>query len=70
MFENIGYIKEYYLKGKFIAGLKLSEKDREDTGYFGRKNENIKESFYIGKKKINKNQDYMTILIPLSGKKI
>jgi hypothetical protein len=68
MFENIGYAKEYYLKGKYIASKKISKKDRKETGYFGRKLETPKESFKIGKKQIKEGLQYTTILVPLSGK--
>ena len=68
MFENIGYAKEYYLKGKYIASLRIAKKDRSETGYFGRQIETPKESFKIGKKQIKAGFQYTTILVPLSGK--
>lgn len=68
-FEQFGFIKEYYINRKFIGVIRIPEKDREKTGFDGRKDE-VTESVIItdNKKKIKAGTQVMTIIYPLNGK--
>ena len=69
-FEQIGFIKEFYIGRKFIGMVKLNQSDRGTSyGYDGRKNETINEVILMqNKKKIKPGTDVMTIVYPMNGK--
>lgn len=70
MFEHLGYFKEYYINDKF-AGKVNAEKDRDQIGYFGRKNELLDQDVILdNKKKIKAGTKVVTVLYPLNGKRI
>lgn len=69
-FEQIGFIKEFYVNRKFIGFIRVSESDRGDKyGYDGRKNE-VLDSVIItdNKRKIKEGVEVMTIIYPINGK--
>ena len=68
-FETKGYFKDYYVNGKFV-GSKECEKDREEFGYFGRKNEILCETINFKSKKIKAGTEVMTELQRICGKVI
>jgi hypothetical protein len=68
VFEDLGYFKEYYINNKFIGTINC-DKDREEIGYFGRKNETLESELILSNnKKIKKGETVQTILYPLCGK--
>lgn len=69
-FEQIGYIKEFYIGRKFIGSIKLQESDRGTKyGYDGRKTETFNEVILTdNKKKIKAGTELMTIVYPMNGK--
>lgn len=71
-FELIGYIKDYYIAGKFIVSetLDVTEKDREVMGYYGQREDIAIVDIKIGKKTIKKNTKYKTFMYPMNGKLI
>jgi len=67
-FNNFGFFKEYYIGNKFIGSLPC-EKDREDVGYIGRKEEKLKDTVvFRNKKKIKSGESVTTIIYPLCGR--
>lgn len=67
-FKHLGYIREYYINGKFIGSVN-TEKDREECGYFGKQIEILKQDLTLGKnKKIKAGTEVMTMLIEMSGR--
>lgn len=70
MFEQLGYFKEYYSENKFL-GTVSSEKDREEIGYYGKKQEITSEDIYLeNKKKIKKGTKVFTVIYPINGRSI
>ena len=74
-FEQIGFIKEFYINRKYIGSIKMEESDRGTSyGYDGRKNETFTEDIFIPKgtkketKKIKAGTELMTIVYPMNGK--
>ena len=74
-FEQIGFIKEFYVNSKFIGFLKIEESDRGTSyGYDCRKEEILTEDIFIPKglkketKKIKAGTTVMTIVYPMNGK--
>lgn len=68
VFEHLGYFKEYYIGSKLIGSIRC-EKDRELTGYGGRKHETITCTITLDNKKLVKSGSaVMTMIYPLSGK--
>lgn len=67
-FKHLGYIREYYVNGKFFGHIS-TEKDREETGYNGRKDEILEADIVLDRgKKIKKGTAVMTMLIEMSGR--
>lgn len=67
-FEHLGYFKEYYVNNKLIGHVRC-EKDRELTGYAGRKVEILTTPVTMENgRKIKPHETVMTMLYPLSGK--
>lgn len=70
LFEENGFFKEYWIGTKFI-GYCLCEKDRELTGYNGRKQETTNSEIILtNKKKIKPLTQVTTTIYPLCGKSI
>lgn len=68
VFEHLGYFKEYYVGRKLIGHIRC-EKDRELTGYAGRKNEILDAAITLENgKKVKPGIEVMTMLYPLNGK--
>lgn len=68
MFEEFGFMKEYYMDNKYIGTIKC-EKDREVCGYYGRQEEVLEEDVILdNKKKIKKGSKVVTQLHILCGK--
>lgn len=63
-----GYYLEYYKNNKYIGKLRTDIKDRENIGYRGKMTHKATDDIRIGKKKIKKGEEYMTILYPLNGR--
>ena len=69
-FEQIGFIKEFYVGRKYIGSVRMQESDRGTSyGYDGRKNETFNEVILTdNKKKIKAGTELMTIVYPMNGK--
>lgn len=69
MFNEFGFIKEYWIGNKFINTIIINDADREVIGYNGRRNEIVKDTIvFDNKKKIKAGTEVMTMLYPLCGK--
>ena len=69
MFNELGFIKEYWIGNKFINTIIINDADREVVGYNGRRNEIVKDTIvFDNKKKIKAGTEVMTMLYPLCGK--
>ena len=67
-FEQLGYFMEYYQGGKFL-GMRKVEKDREQMGYLGKRDERLTEDVKLDNgKTIKAGADVVTMLYPLCGK--
>lgn len=67
-FEHIGWYKEYFKDGKYLASVTLTEPDREVIGYYGRRTEILESSLKTSKGTLKKGTEVYTFLYPLSGK--
>ena len=69
-FEQIGFIKEFYVGRKYIGSIRLEESDRgKSFGYDGRKSEITNVVIVTdNKKKIKSGAEVMTIVYPMNGK--
>lgn len=69
-FEQIGFIKEFYVNRKFIGFIRIEESDRGTAyGYDNRKEEILTDLVLTSnKKKIKPGTPVMTIVYPLNGK--
>jgi hypothetical protein len=72
MFEKIGYFKEYYINNRFIGTVTPCEKDRDEVGYYSRKDEVLTDTVILdNKKRIKKGTlGVHTLIYPLFGKLI
>lgn len=70
IFEEHGFFKEYWIGTKFL-GYCICQKDREITGYNGRKEETTESEILLtNKKKIKVGTKVTTTIYPLCGKSI
>ena len=67
-FELIGYTVSYYSNGKYVGSLPISEPDRSDLGYYGRREEVLEQDVIIGKKKLKKGTLVKTELQKICGR--
>lgn len=68
-FENIGFIKEYYIDNKFIGYAQINDSENRKMGYLGRAMEVQKEIVVLQNgKKIKPNTEVMTMIYPINGR--
>ena len=67
-FEIIGYSKDYYVSGKYVGSITLTEPDRDLRGYYSRRNETLEQDIVLKGKKYKKGIQVMTELQTLCGK--
>lgn len=67
-FENLGYSKDFYINKSYIGSIKLSEKDREVLGYYGRRKEVVDSNLKLGNKAIKAGTEVTTELHQISGR--
>lgn len=69
-FEIFGWFREYYVDGKFIGAVRITEPDRTHIGYAGRTNTILMRDITLNnKKRLKSGISVDTILYPLCGKK-
>ena len=69
MFNELGFIKEYWIGNKFINTIIIDNADREVIGYNGRTTQVVEDTIvFDNKKKIKAGTTVMTMLYPLCGK--
>lgn len=66
--EIIGYSVSYYQNGKYVGYVTTSEPDREQFGYYGRREEVLEQDVIVGKKKIRKGTVVKTELQKICGR--
>ena len=70
-FKEKGFFIEYHCNGKFIGTTLCDSNDRNEIGYYSRKNHFAEEDvLLLNNKKIKKGCNYHTYIYPLCGKKI
>lgn len=67
-FEELGYTISYYVNNKYIGSVSITEPDREELGYYGRREEVLQQDLIIGKKKIKKGSVVKTELQKICGR--
>jgi hypothetical protein len=67
-FEQIGFIKEYYIDNKFIGYVRIGDSQNRKIGYIGRESETIEELLILHNgKKIKPSTIVTTIIYPVNG---
>jgi hypothetical protein len=67
-FEQIGFIKEYYIDNKFIGYVRIGDSQNRKIGYVGRESETIEELLILHNgKKIKPSTIVTTIIYPVNG---
>lgn len=67
-FEQIGFIKEYYIDNKFIGYVRIGDSQNRKIGYVGKEQETIKEVLILHNgKKIKPSTTVTTIIYPVNG---
>jgi hypothetical protein len=68
-FENLGFIKEYYIENKFIGYINYENNENRAVGYVGKNTEKINEIVVLHNgKKIKQGVIVTTIIYPKNGK--
>ena len=67
-FEQIGFIKEYYIDNKFIGYIRIGDSQNRKIGYVGIEIETIEELLILHNgKKIKPLTNVTTIIYPVNG---
>lgn len=67
-YKNLGYFLEYMIDGKYIGSINIDQPDREEIGYYGRKDEVATQDIvFSNKKRIKKGERFYTRMYPLCG---
>lgn len=70
-YKHLGYYLEYMIDGKYIGSINIDQPDREEIGYYGRRDEVAKEDIiFSNKKRIKKGTAFYTRMYPLCGNTI
>jgi hypothetical protein len=70
-FEQLGFIKEYYIYNKFIGYVNIKSDENRKIGYIGKQQEEIKNLIVLHNgKKIKPLTIVTTIIYPKNGKMI
>jgi hypothetical protein len=67
-FEIKGYSVSYYVNNKYVGSVTISQPDRSEFGYSGRREDVLEQDLIIGKKKIKKGSVVKTELQKICGR--
>ncbi len=68
VFEIFGYHKDYWINGKYVGHIRMTEPDREHHGYSGRITETLQQPLQINNKTLPAGVQVTHECIPLCGK--
>ena len=67
-FEQIGFIKEYYIGNKFLGYVRINDSQNRRIGYVGKKSEILEDVIILQNgKKIHPHTEVTTIIYPVNG---
>lgn len=67
-FEIFGYYIDYFKNNRWLGSISISEPDRAECGYYGRKKHVAKDNIRLKKHTIKKGDTYTTELMKFCGR--